>query len=144
MDTIQNIYQKLEHNLYHSVFNWVTFCDKRKYKRSNMALMIRNGQKKNKLHRHFPHLHPLVWIFKRFWGPKWFWQDFCPKKSIHLDHSYLKYALDNVYLDKNFKFASHDTWIMNEPNVLRTKGGFLLHVCAHYKKIFMKEKMSLS
>ena len=32
-------------------------------------------------------LYPLVWIFKRFC------QNFCYKKSTHLDHSYLNYAL---------------------------------------------------
>ena len=32
-------------------------------------------------------------ICKRFWCPNWIWQNFCHKKSTHLDHSYLKYAL---------------------------------------------------
>ena len=49
--------------------------------------------KRNKLHWYFTHLHPLIWIFKQFWCAKWFWQKFCHKKPIHLDHSYLKYAL---------------------------------------------------
>ena len=26
------------------------------------------------------HLHPFIWIFKRFGCPKWFWQKFCQKK----------------------------------------------------------------
>ena len=39
------------------------------------------------------HLHPLIWIFKRFCCPKWFWQKKIHKKSTHLDHSYQKYTL---------------------------------------------------
>ena len=35
-----------------------------------------------------------MWFFKRFLCPKWFWQNFCLKKSTHLDHSYLRCALD--------------------------------------------------
>ena len=50
-------------------------------------------KKRNKLHWYFIQLHPLIWIFKQFWRPKWFWQNYCHKKSTHLDHSYLKYAL---------------------------------------------------
>ena len=45
------------------------------------------------LHWYFTHSQPLTLIFKRFWCPKRFWQNFCHKKMTHLDHSYLKYAL---------------------------------------------------
>ena len=58
-----------------------------------MALIIRNGQKLNRLHWYCTHLHLLIWMFKQFWCPKWCWQKFCHKKSTQLDQSYLKYAL---------------------------------------------------
>ena len=32
-------------------------------------------------------------LLHEFWCPKCFWQIFCHKKSTHLHHSYLKYAL---------------------------------------------------
>ena len=66
------------------------FCEKRKFKRLYMVLMIWNGSNRNKLHWCFTHLHPLIWIFKRFWC-----RNFCHKKSTCLDHSYLKYALEH-------------------------------------------------
>ena len=56
------------------------------------------------LHCYFTHLHPLIWIFKRFWCPKWIWQKFCHKKSTHFDHSYLKYALDARQLQSSRAF----------------------------------------
>ena len=46
------------------------------------------------LYWYLNHLHPLMWIFKRFWCLKWFWQNFCHKKSTPLLHSYLKHALE--------------------------------------------------
>ena len=45
------------------------------------------------VHWYFTHLHPLIWISKRFWCLKWFCQNFCHKKSTHFDHSYLKSML---------------------------------------------------
>ena len=50
----------------------------------NMALMMRNGVKRNKLHWYFTHLHPMIWIFKRFWCSKWLRQNFCHKKMYSL------------------------------------------------------------
>ena len=62
---------------------------------TSMALMKWNGYKRNQLYWYFlsTNLHPLIWIFKRFWCPKWFWEFFCHKKSTLLNHFYLKYAL---------------------------------------------------
>ena len=49
--------------------------------------------KRKKSYWYLTHFHPLIWIFKRFWCPKWFWEFFCHKKSTLLNHFYLKYAL---------------------------------------------------
>ena len=87
-----------ENNLFKNVSKWPTFCDKRKFKRLNMALMIRI--RRNTFNQYFIHLHPLIWIFKQLWCPKCFWQNFCQKKLLSYNHSYRKYALENhVLLD---------------------------------------------
>ena len=54
---------------------------------------LNNTKRMKKKQRYFTQLHTLIWIFKRYWCSRWFWQKFCHKKSTHLDHSYLKYAL---------------------------------------------------
>ena len=52
----------------------------------------------------------MIFFFKRFWFPKWFWQNFCHKKSTHLNHSYLKYALDSRILGNFMQLSSNDTF----------------------------------
>ena len=52
---------------------------KHKFKRLKMAWMIKHGSKRKKLYWLmsswcFTHFNPLIWIFKRFWWAKWFWQ----------------------------------------------------------------------
>ena len=67
--------RKVEHDLFKNVSKWKAFCEKRKFKRLNMASMIRYGKKC------FIHLHPLIWIIKPFLILKLFWQNFCHKKA---------------------------------------------------------------
>ena len=68
-------------------------------------------------------IYTLIWILKRFWFPKWFWLNFCHKKSTHLDHSYLKYTLTHWYLlysnRLNIRFQ-HKMWSFKKIRMLWT------------------------
>ena len=83
----------LEHNLIKNVSNWVTFLWQTQIQTIRYGLNDTKRKKRSKLHWYFAHLHPLIWIFKRFWCPQCFWQKYCHKKYTQLGHSYLKYAL---------------------------------------------------
>ena len=101
----------------------ILFCDNHKFKQLYMAFMIRNGQKRNKLNWYLTLLHPLIWIFKRSSRPKWFLQTFCHKKSTHMDHSYLTYAL--VLFSKLSRCKNH-----------LDAGGWCVFVCLDFIKPF--------
>ena len=66
-----------------------------KFKWFNMAIMHNDTKliKKNQVTLILCSFTPSDINFKRFWWQKWFWQIFYHKKSTHLEHSYLKYAL---------------------------------------------------
>ena len=75
-----NSVEYLEHNLFKNVSKWVTFLWQTQIQSINDPKRI----KINKSHRNFTHLHPLIWIFKRFWCPKGFWQFFLSQKIYSL------------------------------------------------------------
>ena len=56
-----------------------------------MAWMIQYGQKRKSYIDTFL-IHPLTWIFKQFWWPKWFWKKIT-KKLVSWNNPYLKYGL---------------------------------------------------
>ena len=88
------------------VSNGRAFCDKSKFKLSNMASLIRHEWKRNKLNLYFPHLHPLIWFFILFWCLKGFRKKNTTKAGPwNWNHSCLKSMYQyKIWVAKLFSF----------------------------------------
>ena len=65
-------FRDLKHNLFKNVSNWVTFLWQRQIQTIKCGLNHKKRKKRFNLNWFFTHLHPLIWISKHFWCPKWY------------------------------------------------------------------------
>ena len=84
---------QIEHTFNKNVSKGPTFLTNTN---SNDWLLIDYKKERSYIDTLHTHLHPLVWIFKRFGCPKWFWKSFVTTKPVPWNHSDLKYALARI------------------------------------------------